>query len=117
MAKSIRAKAKMASRARKRLQTHYAVTDAARTQRLSDRLLGKDKEEGEGKGEMQVEGQGQGADAVEGEDATMDGEQQQNKKISTSGPKGSRRESWRLSKGMSAKPKKSANGCKNKRRR
>ncbi|OCF44204.1 hypothetical protein I317_01997 [Kwoniella heveanensis CBS 569] len=113
MAKSIRAKAKMASRARKRLQTHYAVTDAARTQRLSDKLLGKDKAATEateeGKEEMQVEG--------EGEDAAMDGGDQTPKKISTSGPKGSRRESWRLSKGMSAKPKKSANGCKNKRRR
>ncbi|WVF71930.1 hypothetical protein IAT40_006740 [Kwoniella sp. CBS 6097] len=116
MAKSIRAKAKMASRARKRLQTHYAVTDAARTQRLSDKLLGKDKEgqeqeQEQEKGEMQVEAEAQ----AEGEDSTMEGEQ--SKKISTSGPKGSRRESWRLSKGMSAKPKKSANGCKNKRRR
>ncbi|WVR05341.1 hypothetical protein IAU60_002355 [Kwoniella sp. DSM 27419] len=107
MAKSIRAKANMASRARKRLSSHYAITDAARTQRLSDRLLGKDKENKEG---MEVEA----GDKVEDDEEKMDEEP---KKISTSGSRGSRRESWRLSKGMPAKPKKSTKGCKNKRRR
>ncbi|WWC89798.1 uncharacterized protein L201_004724 [Kwoniella dendrophila CBS 6074] len=111
MAKSIRAKNKMASRARKRIQTHYAVTDAARTQRLSDKLLGKDKE----KAEMDVEGEGE---VAEGEAKEGDEEMKEDpKKISTSGRRGSRREQWRLSKGMSAKPKKGRMGCKPTRRR
>ncbi|WVW82838.1 hypothetical protein I302_104850 [Kwoniella bestiolae CBS 10118] len=112
MAKSIRAKNKMASRARKRLQTHYAVTDAARTQRLSDRLLGKDKKD---ENDMNVEDEG----APEGEE-NKDGDEEMKeepKKISTSGRRGSRREEWRLSKGMSAKPKKGRMGCKPTRRR
>ncbi|WWC60869.1 uncharacterized protein I303_103445 [Kwoniella dejecticola CBS 10117] len=107
MAKSIRAKNKMASRARKRIQTHYAVTDAARTQRLSDKLLGKDKEEK--KVDMDVEGE----ENKEGDEEM----QEEPKKISTSGRRGSRREEWRLSKGMSAKPKKGRMGCKPTRRR
>ncbi|WVQ78479.1 hypothetical protein IAT38_000565 [Cryptococcus sp. DSM 104549] len=104
MAKSIRAKAKMASRARKRQQSHYAATESARTQRLSDKLLGK------------TEGAAESEEADEGEvDAKMDEEP---KKISTSGSRGARREQWRLAKGMSARPVKSAKGAgKNQRRR
>ncbi|KAK6903181.1 hypothetical protein L486_06641 [Kwoniella mangroviensis CBS 10435] len=113
MAKSIRAKNKMASRARKRLQSHYAVSDAARTQRLSDKLLGKDKKDGEE--EMNVEGGGERE--VEENKEGDEEMKEEPKKVSTSGRRGSRREQWRLSKGMSAKPKKSRMGCKPTRRR
>ncbi|KAK8869566.1 hypothetical protein IAR55_000133 [Kwoniella newhampshirensis] len=106
MAKSIRAKAKMASRARKRLTSHYAITDAARTQRLSERLTGKDKKEGE----TAVE-----ADNGEGEgDAKME---ETPKKVSTAGPKDTGRIKWRLARGMPAKPKRGTMGGKNTRRR
>lgn len=43
MAKSIRAKAKMAARKKKRESGNYHAADAARVARLSARLLGKDK--------------------------------------------------------------------------
>lgn len=66
MAKSIRSKAKMASRARKRNMSHYAATEAARTQRLSDKLLGKDKKEDGDNEEVKEE-------RIEGEDAEMKG--------------------------------------------
>ncbi|WRT67367.1 uncharacterized protein IL334_004338 [Kwoniella shivajii] len=117
MAKSIRAKNKMASRARKRLQTHYAVTDAARTQRLSDKLLGKDKQT-EGDMDVEAEGEGGGEGEIEGESKEGDEEmKEESKKVSTSVRRGSRREQWRLSKGMSAKPKRKGMGCKPTRRR
>lgn len=67
MAKSIRSKAKMASRARKRNMSHYAATEATRTQRLSNKLLGKDKKEGEDNEEIKEE-------QIEGDDAEMKGE-------------------------------------------
>lgn len=66
MAKSIRSKAKMASRARKRNMSHYAATEAARTQRLSNKLLGKDKKANGDDEEVKEE-------QVEGEDAEMKG--------------------------------------------
>lgn len=66
MAKSIRSKAKMASRARKRNMSHYAATEAARTQRLSNKLLGKDKKEGEDNEEIKEE-------QIDGDDAEMKG--------------------------------------------
>ncbi|WVN86617.1 uncharacterized protein L203_101785 [Cryptococcus depauperatus CBS 7841] len=97
MAKSIRSKAKMASRARKRQQSHYAIADAARTQRLSDKLLGKDKPAGEAEETME-------------QDTEM---QEDPKKISTSGWRGSRKEQWRTSKGLSVKPKRSVKGLPN----
>ncbi|KIR28731.1 hypothetical protein I309_02224 [Cryptococcus deuterogattii LA55] len=100
MAKSIRSKAKMASRARKRNMSHYAATEAARTQRLSNKLLGKDKKEGEDNEEIKEE-------QIEEEP----------KKISTSGYRGSRKEQWRTARGMSARPKGSTKAKRNTRRR
>ncbi|WWD16173.1 hypothetical protein CI109_100598 [Kwoniella shandongensis] len=110
MAKSIRSKAKMASRARKRQTSHYGITEAARTQRLSDKLLGKSKKEGEDATEETEEAAVEG----EGEDAKME---ETPKKISTSGPKDSGRIKWRLARGMPAKPKRGVMGGKNTRRR
>lgn len=129
MAKSIRSKAKMASRARKRNMSHYAATEAARTQRLSNKLLGKDKK-ADGDDEEVKEEQ------VEGEDAEMKGKLsylwlftilriyadqswslEEPKKISTSGYRGSRKEQWRTARGMSARPKGSTKAKRNSRRR
>ncbi|KIS00900.1 hypothetical protein I307_03103 [Cryptococcus deuterogattii 99/473] len=90
----------MASRARKRNMSHYAATEAARTQRLSNKLLGKDKKEGEDNEEIKEE-------QIEEEP----------KKISTSGYRGSRKEQWRTARGMSARPKGSTKAKRNTRRR
>jgi hypothetical protein len=64
MAKSLRAKNRQAAGRKKRATGHYAVAEAARVQRLSEKLLGKTKastKEGE-----EVDGEG---DAVIGEEA------------------------------------------------
>ncbi|KAK1925100.1 hypothetical protein DB88DRAFT_487952 [Papiliotrema laurentii] len=96
MAKSIRAKAKMANRKKKREQGNYHAADAARVARLSAKLLGKQKEEGDDEEMVDEE-----AKQPE-EDAEM---VEPPKKISTSAPRDSRREQWRESKGMAARPK------------
>lgn len=46
MAKSLRAKTKQANRRKKRQDehSHYAAVEASRVQRVSDKLLGKDKD-------------------------------------------------------------------------
>jgi hypothetical protein len=60
MAKSLRSKVKLAARFRKAHMSHYAVADAARTARLSAKLLKKtvveDEEEVEGEGEVAADG-------------------------------------------------------------
>jgi hypothetical protein len=63
MAKSLRAKTKQANRRKKRQDenSYYAAVEAARVQKVSDRLLGKDgakKEDEEGEeGDMAMEGE------------------------------------------------------------
>jgi hypothetical protein len=125
MAKSIRAKTKMAARKKKREVGNYAAADAERVQRLSERLLGKSKaQEGEVKKVDAEEGEGEDVEEEEG-DATMeDGGTEgelphpicwwtklmgvaagESKKISTHGSRGSRREAWRVSKGMEPRGK------------
>ncbi|KAH7345259.1 hypothetical protein B0J17DRAFT_639046 [Rhizoctonia solani] len=108
MAKSTRSKSKRAFRRTKREEGVYAAVHAARLERLSSKLVAKisaDKDgdqamEGEEPTEEQVEG---------GEDAVMSTETEREstapKKISTSGPRGSRREEWRKSKGMPVRSK------------
>ncbi|CAK9782822.1 hypothetical protein CC85DRAFT_286409 [Cutaneotrichosporon oleaginosum] len=93
MAKSLRSKTKLAARRRKAHMSHYAVADAERTARISERIMAKAaaKEDAEGDAEMEAEG-----------DEEM---KEEPKKISTSAPRGSRREEWRKSKGMEARPK------------
>lgn len=44
MAKSLRSKAKLAARKRKATESHYAVVEAARTARVSAKLLKKDED-------------------------------------------------------------------------
>lgn len=65
MAKSLRAKSKQANRRKKRNDenSHYAAVEASRLKAVSDRLLGKNKPEGEG--EAAVEGEEEGAEGVE----------------------------------------------------
>jgi hypothetical protein len=91
MAKSLRSKTKLAARRRKANMSHYAVADAERTARISARIVAKAgvKEDAEGDAEM------------EGDEEMTE----ETKKISTSAPRGSRREEWRKSKGMEARPK------------
>lgn len=67
MAKSLRSKVKQAAGRKRRSDSHYAVAEAARIQRLSDKLMEKSKAEKESKEAAEVE--------VEGDDAKMaDGE-------------------------------------------
>lgn len=71
MAKSLRAKAKMANRRKKREGGNYHAADAARVARISAKLLGKEKKvdgEGEEDDEEMVEDE---EDAKDGEDADM----------------------------------------------
>ncbi|EIW70197.1 hypothetical protein TREMEDRAFT_30040 [Tremella mesenterica DSM 1558] len=96
MAKSLRAKTKMAGRRKKRNDSHYAVVEAARTARVSEKLLGKSQNS-----EEEVPAAEEEITA----DSTDERMAEEPKKISTAGPRMSRRESWRLSKGMSARPK------------
>ncbi|KAI0699421.1 hypothetical protein BC835DRAFT_1526272 [Cytidiella melzeri] len=118
MAKSGRSKVKRQWRAKKREDSVYAVADAARLHRLSQKLKAITQTD--------VDGDVKLADAVieekEGGDSqtavvddsqadatTMDLDSQppssSSKRISTHGPRESRREEWRMSKGLPARPK------------
>ncbi|KAL7424228.1 hypothetical protein Q5752_001814 [Cryptotrichosporon argae] len=100
MAKSLRSKAKLAARRRKRDDSHYGVAEAARTARLSAKLTKSQAGDDTTEGGMEVE-----EDAAADDDKMeVEGEQAE-KKISTSAPRGSRREEWRASKGMDPRPK------------
>ncbi|KAG8685712.1 hypothetical protein FRC08_012950 [Ceratobasidium sp. 394] len=115
MAKSMRSKSKRSFRRTKRESGVFAAADAARLERLNRKLAAKVNADKDGdapmKEEEQVEVQeGTGVAEVEGEDATMSGEREDAtsttpKRISTSGPRGSRREEWRKSKGMAPRSK------------
>jgi hypothetical protein len=68
MAKSLRSKVKQAAGRKRRTDSHYAVAEAARIQRLSDKLLEKSEKQDE-------EGATKVGEEVEGDDAEMkDGE-------------------------------------------
>jgi hypothetical protein len=112
MAKSLRSKTKQAAGRKRRSDSHYAVAEAARIQRLSDKLLGEKSDAAKDTTKAEdVE--------VEGDDAEMkDGEPNyttssfscspltdvgEEKKVSTSGPRRSGREEWKRSKGMTVK--------------
>ncbi|EUC53726.1 genomic scaffold, msy-sf-9 protein, putative [Rhizoctonia solani AG-3 Rhs1AP] len=97
MAKSTRSKSKRAFRRHKREDGVYAATDAARLQRLSAKLAAKISADKDGDQEMGEE--------EDTEQQVEGGESAAPKKISTSGPRGSRREEWRKSKGMSTRSK------------
>jgi len=132
MAKSTRSKVKRTFRAKKRTEGVYAAVEAARLQRLNAKLrmittTGVDddddgrqetrnsKEEGEGEDHDQdvrmsaaAVGEGDNAEmmsstVIEGVDGKA--AQKFKGKVSTHGPRGSRREQWRVSKGMTPRAK------------
>jgi len=113
MAKSTRSKIKRHFRAKKREEGVYAATEAARVERLASKMAAI---RGTGKEDEAVE---ESAERVEGAEVTdeqlesppaaaekmdLDGAAAP-KKISTHGPRASRREEWRTSKGMTPRPK------------
>jgi len=113
MAKSLRSKVKRAFRAKKRTDSVYAVTHAARLERLHakvDAIAAAPKPvrdeilEDVGNAEEDEETAGDSQPKTNGSD-TMDVDKtSKSTKINTHGPRNSRREEWRVSKGMSARP-------------
>ncbi|KAF8485025.1 hypothetical protein DFH94DRAFT_258602 [Russula ochroleuca] len=120
MAKSTRSKVKRAFRAKKRTEGVFAAADAARLQRLNSKLCaltttatavpgGEDSEEKEQDVDLPVKDAEAGVDVemvsspTEGLDVKTS--EKPTGKISTHGPRGSRRERWRTSKGMTPRPK------------
>jgi hypothetical protein len=144
MAKSLRASSKLKARNARRYTpgSDYQVANAARinalSQRLMSRMKGKEKADGDedsaaiaetdakdADGKKQVQNAPESevlsdyptATTAEGA-AAMDADQSEGeKKISTSGTRGSRRETWRKAKGWKPKSGGSKNGGKPKRRR
>lgn len=109
MAKSLRSSSKLRARNVKRHnpKSDYAVAEAARLNALNARLnagLKKEKLPVEGAEEQDDEEQ----DAEEMKDVTDVNEHKEPVKISTSGPRDSRRETYRKSKGL--KPFKNKGG-------
>ncbi|KAH9844028.1 uncharacterized protein C8Q71DRAFT_730977 [Rhodofomes roseus] len=127
MAKSTRSKVKRHFRAKKRTEGVYAAAEAARLNRLHQKLkvlTTHDKDGdveipeeavdsfGDEEGAQQPDGQTTNDNSAEDADAmTVDSGSagpstftDGTKRISTHGPRDSRREQWRLSKGMSARP-------------
>ncbi|KAJ7781453.1 hypothetical protein B0H16DRAFT_1498436 [Mycena metata] len=106
MAKSTRSKVKRSFRSKKRETGIYAATEAARLNRLHAKLSSvasrADADEMKDDEDLPAEDANQDsaleADSMQVEDA------ESSKKISTHGPRGSRREEWRTSKGLTARP-------------
>ncbi|KAL4401829.1 hypothetical protein ACI68E_001478 [Malassezia pachydermatis] len=128
MAKSLRASSKLAARNRKRYTdtSDYAVTAAARLQMVSDRL--KQRIAMPKLSELEAEDDDEDKDMEDATakepastDTAVDGEMQveeaPNKKISTSGPRGSRNEQWRKARGLPMHRKTARKAGKAKRRR
>jgi len=119
MAKSLRSKVKRAFRAKKREDGIYAATHAARLQRLHARIDAivaapkpvrdenlEDVENPGGNGEVQevVAGADDSQPKASGSDAMDIDKTSKSTKVDTHGPRNSRREQWRVSKGMCSQP-------------
>jgi len=125
MAKSLRASSKLAARNRKRYteSSDYAVTAAARLQQVSERL--KQRMNQPKLSELEAaENNDDQDEAMETTSAQQDSTMQLDgaggevpHKISTSGPRGSRKEQWRKSRGLSMHRKSSSKSGRAKRRR
>ncbi|KAF8211327.1 hypothetical protein K438DRAFT_1807123 [Mycena galopus ATCC 62051] len=111
MAKSTRSKVKRSFRSNKRETGIYAATEAARLNRLHAKLSAvvsrdipqEDEEEAmQDDEELRAEG-GANQDATDSMQVDGDGTKK-TERISTHGPRGSRREEWRKSKGLTPKP-------------
>ena len=125
MAKSLRASSKLAARNRKRYTetSDYAVTAAARLQQVSERLkqrmnqpklseLEADKSDDAEDEAMETKSTPEaGTMQVDGDEGEAP------RKISTSAPRGSRKEQWRKSRGLSMHRKSSSKSGRAKRRR
>ncbi|KAJ7047559.1 hypothetical protein C8F04DRAFT_12567 [Mycena alexandri] len=105
MAKSTRSKVKRSFRSKKRETGIYAATEAARLNRLHAKLSSvasrADTDGMEDDEDLPAEDANQDS-ALEADSMQVDAEG--SKKISTHGPRGSRREEWRTSKGLTARP-------------
>ncbi|KAL4265635.1 DUF2423 domain-containing protein [Pleurotus pulmonarius] len=111
MAKSTRSKVKRSYRHKKREEGVYAATEAARLNRMNAKLLAvaaapkpQVEEERDDEDEMRAE-EDRAQGTVEENTAPMDTVDDAPTRISTHGPRGSRREEWRKSKGMEPRPK------------
>ncbi|KAH9999421.1 hypothetical protein BJV77DRAFT_1058440 [Russula vinacea] len=91
MAKSTRSKVKRAFRAKKRTEGVFAAADAARLQRLNSKLRALTSTTTADLGERTARRKSKAWICQ--------------MEISTHGPRGSRRERWRASKGMTPRPK------------
>jgi len=101
MAKSMRSKVKRTFRSKKRESGVYAATEASRLQRLNARLVEIAKTD-----RTDVAKEVETEDPVpipEGQTGSMDVDESA-PRLSTHGPRGSRREEWRKSKGMPIRP-------------
>lgn len=123
MAKSTRSKVKRAFRAKKREQGVYAATEAARLARLHQKLRGiastdadgdvrvEDAEEIQDDAAQADEPSTENTPQVQGEGMEVDGAASsanaESKRVSTHGPRGSRREEWRKAKGLPIRGKSS----------
>lgn len=117
MAKSTRSKVKRSFRSKKRESGVYAATEAARLQRLNLKLHQTTKKDQDGDVEVDVAEENSEDPAppippsdnhtADADSMHIDGESQSTR-ISTHGPRGSRREEWRKSKGMA--PRAARNG-------
>ncbi|KAF9057378.1 hypothetical protein BJ165DRAFT_1520767 [Panaeolus papilionaceus] len=109
MAKSLRSKTKRAFRSKKREEGVYAATAAARLNRLNAKLLQTTKRDPQGDEILEdPESQADALDTgLEGSEEPQDAmpvdSEQQSGRVSTHGPRGSRREEWRKSKGLPAR--------------
>jgi len=113
MAKSMRSKVKRSFRSKKRETGVYAATEAARLHRLNSKLVAVATRDKDGDEPVKdVEDEILGGEAVA--EVTRPADQMDlgegtaakaSQRISTHGPRGSRNEEWRKSKGMSSRPK------------
>ncbi|KAJ3887802.1 hypothetical protein GG344DRAFT_54993 [Lentinula edodes] len=111
MAKSLRSKVKRDFRSKKREAGVYAAAEAARLHRLNAKLeavVSKDKDGDEALEDNIIDAAGVPGSCwlafglLDPDDISP--EDSLSKPISTHGPRGSRREEWRLSKGLPAQP-------------
>ncbi|EIN10677.1 hypothetical protein PUNSTDRAFT_64970 [Punctularia strigosozonata HHB-11173 SS5] len=108
MGKSIRSKVKRTWRSKKREDGVYAATEAARLERLNAKLVAKVAEpvveplDGDGDAMEDVDEAGE---SMPVDSSSAKAQASEPTKISTHGPRGSRREEWRKSKGLPPRPK------------
>ncbi|KAH6915142.1 hypothetical protein BKA70DRAFT_1258131 [Coprinopsis sp. MPI-PUGE-AT-0042] len=115
MAKSLRSKVKRSFRAKKREEGVYAAASAARLARLNSKLSAIAQKEADHTEEEQenidqaqeVPAEDATASLSQTDGMTVDSEstsQPSTERVSTHGPRNSRRERWRVSKGMTPRP-------------